>query len=74
MTAQWIVEKGDPDRLKDFLTDKGISRRIIGRTKFHGGFFLVNGHEVRVREPLEPGDSVQLKLPIEEPKDRKSVV
>lgn len=67
MTAQWIVEKGDPDRLKDFLTDKGISRRIIGRTKFHGGFFLVNGHEVRVREPLEPGDNVQLKLPIEEP-------
>lgn len=67
MTAQWIVEKGDPERLKDFLKEKGISRRIIGRTKFHGGTFLVNGHEVRVREPLEPGDEVQLKLPIEEP-------
>lgn len=67
MTAQWIVEQGDPKRLKDFLKEKGISRRIIGRTKFHGGTFLVNGHEVRVREPLEPGDNVQLNLPVEEP-------
>lgn len=67
MTAQWIVEQGDPERLKDFLTEKGISRRIIGRTKFHGGTFLVNGHEVRVRESLKPGDNVQLNLPVEEP-------
>lgn len=67
MTAKWIVKPGEPDRLKDFLKEKGISRRIIGRTKFHGGTFLVNGREVRVREPLTAGDQVQLKLPIEEP-------
>lgn len=67
MTAKWIVRPGEPDRLKEFLKEKGISRRIIGRTKFHGGAFLVNGKEVRVREPLTIGDKVQLKLPLEEP-------
>lgn len=67
MTAKWIVKEGEPDRLKEFLKEKGISRRIIGRTKFHGGTFRVNGREVRVREPLEPGDKVQLELPVEEP-------
>lgn len=67
MTAKWIVKKGEPAILREFLKEKGISRRIIGRTKFHGGTFLVNGKEVRVREPLHPGDDVQLNLPIEEP-------
>lgn len=67
MTAKWIVQEGESAILREFLKEKGISRRIIGRTKFHGGTFLVNGHEVRVREPLSPGDQVQLKLPIEEP-------
>lgn len=67
MTAKWIVQEGEAAILREFLKEKGISRRIIGRTKFHGGTFLVNGHEVRVREPLSPGDQVQLKLPIEEP-------
>lgn len=66
MTVEWIVEKGEPERLKEFLKAKGISRRIIGRTKFHGGSFEVNKKDVHVREPLEPGDKVQLNLPIEE--------
>lgn len=67
MSVQWLVKKGEPKRLKEFLQDKGISRRIIGRTKFHGGSFEVNEKEVHVREPLALGDKVQLNLPIEEP-------
>jgi len=67
MTVKWQVAAGDPKRLKEFLKAKDISRRIIGRTKFHGGSFVVNGKEVRVREPLEAGDEVILNLPIEEP-------
>jgi 23S rRNA pseudouridine1911/1915/1917 synthase len=66
MTVKWTVTKGEPKRLKEFLKDKGISRRIIGRTKFHGGSFEVNEREVYVREPLAVGDKVQLNLPIEE--------
>ena len=67
MTVKWKVAADEPQRLKEFLKEKGISRRIIGRTKFHGGAFFVNDREVRVREMLKPGDWVQLKLPAEEP-------
>lgn len=73
MTVKWIVKNGEPPILKEFLKEKGISRRIIGRTKFHGGTFLVNGREVRVRETLKPGDNVQLQLPIEEPNPNLAV-
>lgn len=67
MTAKWQVTENDPKRLKEFLKEKGISRRIIGRTKFHGGTFLVNNEDVRVRKELTVGDEVELVLPIEEP-------
>ncbi len=74
MSVKWQVAAEEPQRLKEFLKEKGISRRIIGRTKFHGGAFLVNGHEVRVREMLEPGDVVQLKLPVEAPNPNLATV
>lgn len=67
MTAKWVVKDKDPKRLKEFLKDKGVSRRIIGRVKFHGGSFEVNGQEERVRKELDSGDVVQLNLPIEAP-------
>lgn len=67
MTVKWQVTEKDPKRLKEFLKEKGVSRRIIGRTKFHGGIFLVNEQEERVRKELEIGDVVELNLPIEEP-------
>lgn len=70
MSVKWIVKKDEPKRLKDFLKYKGISRRIIGRTKFHGGSFEVNGKEVWVRETLKEKDQVQLNLPIEKGNDR----
>ena len=66
MSVKWLVEERDPKLLREFLRDKGISRRIIGRTKFHGGSFEVNGKEVTVRKDLKTGDYVQLNLPIEE--------
>lgn len=66
MSVEWIVEESDPKRLKEFLKEKDISRRIIARTKFQGGSFEVNGRDVRVREPLKNGDQVVLNLPLEE--------
>lgn len=66
MTVEWIVEEQDEKRLKEFLKEKGISRRIIGRTKFHGGSFEVNGVEEHVRKDLQVGDLVKLNLPLEE--------
>ena len=66
MSVKWRVEANDPKRLKEFLKEKGISRRIIGRTKFHGGQFLVNEAEERVRKELQIDDVIELVLPIEE--------
>lgn len=66
MSVEWIVEKNEPKLLREFLKYKKISRRIIGRTKFHGGSFLVNGKEVTVRKDLKVGDKVQLNLPVED--------
>lgn len=67
MTVKWHVTENDAKQLKEFLKERGVSRRIIGRTKFHGGKFLVNGQEERVRKVLEVGDLVELNLPVEEP-------
>lgn len=66
MSVKWTVGLEDPKHLREFLRSKGISRRIIGRTKFHGGSFEVNGTEVWVREELKIGDQVKLNLPIQE--------
>lgn len=66
MSVRWTVAAEDSKILREFLREKGISRRIIGRTKFHGGSFEVNGIEVWVRENLEIGDLVKLNLPIQE--------
>ena len=73
MTIEWRVTEEDSKRLKEFLKEKGVSRRIIGRTKFHGGTFEVNGKEERVRKELEAGDLVKLILPIEEENSNLSV-
>src|SRR5690625_6679042 len=59
MTVKWQVTVEDEKQLKEFLKQKGVSRRIIGRTKFHGGSFLVNGQEERVRKELKVGDWVR---------------
>lgn len=66
MSIKWIVEENEPKILREFLRFQGISRRIVGRTKFHGGSFSVNGEEVWVTKDLKTGDEVQLNLPIEE--------
>lgn len=70
MSVKWTVASEDPKHLREFLKDKGVSRRIIGRTKFHGGSFEVNGEEVWVRKNLEIGDQVKLNLPIQEENER----
>ncbi|WP_018659452.1 RluA family pseudouridine synthase [Allofustis seminis] len=62
----WQVGAEDAKILRDFLKERGVSRRIIGRVKFHGGSFYVNGRKVHTREILEVGDEVKMQLPIEE--------
>lgn len=59
---KWTVQPGDPTHLREFLRQKGISRRIVGRVKFHGGQFWVNQNRVRVTKIIKPGDEVLMEL------------
>lgn len=62
---RWQVKADDPKVLREFLKTKNVSRRIIGRVKFHGGQFSVNGRAVHTREVLQIGDCVGMELPLE---------
>lgn len=73
MSVKWLVASEDPKHLREFLKEKGVSRRIIGRTKFHGGSFEVNDKEVWIRKKLEVGDEVRLNLPIQEENERLEI-
>nr|WP_037593634.1 RluA family pseudouridine synthase [Sporosarcina sp. D27] len=52
--------------LRDFLKNKGISKRALTSVKFDGGRILVNGEERTVRWMLELGDHVIIEFPPEE--------
>lgn len=64
---KWTVQADDPKHLREFLRQKGISRRIVGRVQFHGGQFLVNGHRVKTSYILADGDEIEMDLPPEPP-------
>ena len=53
--------------LRDFLQQKGISKKTLTATKYDGGALLVNGEEQTVRYRLGKGDTVSVLFPIEEP-------
>lgn len=52
--------------LREFLHEKGISKRTLTATKYGGGKLTVNGVERNVRHPLHLGDEVQVVFPPEE--------
>ncbi len=52
--------------LRDFLKQKGISKRALTAVKFEGGRILVNGVERTVRWTLNQHDQVIIEFPPEE--------
>lgn len=66
MRIEWTVEKDAPAILKMYLKEKGVSRRMLAKVKFHGGDLSVNGEPVRVRRILKEGDSIHMTLPVED--------
>lgn len=66
---KWTVKKFEGQTLKEFLKAQGVSRRVIGRVKFHGGDFYVNGRQSRVSYPVKTGDEIILELPKELPNE-----
>lgn len=51
--------------VREFLLEKGFSRRIIKAIKFQGGSLLVNGEFCTVRRKLEESDELVVVLPQE---------
>lgn len=65
MNFSWTVGEQAPEDVKAFLKEKGVSRRMLAKVKFHGGELRVNDQLVRVREVLQKGDRVCVTMPIE---------
>ncbi|MGE6631001.1 RluA family pseudouridine synthase [Bacillus sp. NPDC077027] len=51
--------------LKDYLTELGISKRMLTDIKFRGGDLLINGDHVTVRYELKEGDTLTVLFPEE---------
>lgn len=66
MKIEWTVKQEPPENLKAFLKEKGVSRRMLAKVKFHGGELEVNHEPVRVRRTLEKGDIIHMTMPIED--------
>lgn len=65
-TLQWSIEDADHGKLvRDFLKERGISKRALTDIKFSGGRISINGEEVTVRRPLNTGDLLKVDFPIE---------
>ena len=56
-------------KLKTFLEQQGISRRLLAKIKYDGGDLLVNGQSQTVRAILKQNDVIKIVLPPE--KNRK---
>ncbi|KRN28444.1 rluA4 protein [Lactobacillus selangorensis] len=58
MKYQWRFEAKEPEPLKRFLTQNGISKRQLARMKFAGGMIFVGHHQRHVQFILHRGDLV----------------
>ena len=65
MQVTWINQGGQLI-LRDFLKEKGLSRRFLTKLKQVKGAIRVNHQPVRVTWELVKGDQVELDLPKEE--------
>lgn len=71
MKIEWQVDA--PERkLRTFLRQQGVSRRLLAHVRNAGGALLVNGDNGRMVDRVVPGDRVMLGLPPEE--NRKTPV
>lgn len=63
----WSVSEEDSGSLlREFLSKYDISKRALTDIKFKGGYILVNGLEVTVRERIKMGDTITVIFPPEQ--------
>lgn len=69
MEIKYLYTGSTPIKLKTFLTQQGISRRLLAKIKYAGGDLLVNGISHNVLVTLMPQTEVKIIFPPE--KNRK---
>lgn len=65
ISFKWTNENVNRLKLRTFLLNKGVTRTLLKRIKFHGGQTLVNGENVYTNHMLEDGDQIEIILPPE---------
>ncbi|WP_027107687.1 RluA family pseudouridine synthase [Lacticigenium naphthae] len=69
MRFEWKYTKPDGCTMKQFITNVGISKRLLSKIKYRGGHIALNGTEVTVREIITNGDLITISMPPEEHSD-----
>ncbi|MBO0461249.1 RluA family pseudouridine synthase [Enterococcus sp. DIV1298c] len=65
MEFTWTYEKEQPQQVKYFLKEKGISKGLLAKIKFQGGTIMVNDRVENVLFSLTQNDKVTIVIPAE---------
>ncbi|MFC0232434.1 RluA family pseudouridine synthase [Vagococcus entomophilus] len=65
MRFTWVFEKEQPQQIKYFLKEKGVSKGLFAKIKFRGGNILVNDEVQNARFYLTNGDNITIEIPAE---------
>ena len=66
MKFQYTYQKEEPQAIKYYVQELGLSRGLLARIKFQGGKITVNDKEENVLYLLQKGDVLELTFPREE--------
>ncbi|MFT8424675.1 MAG: RluA family pseudouridine synthase [Liquorilactobacillus sp.] len=65
MQISWHYDGNQPIRVKTFLKQKRVSRRLLAAVRSDGGKLLINGNEGRKIDKMVNGDLLAINLPFE---------
>ncbi|AYW48125.1 RluA family pseudouridine synthase [Tetragenococcus osmophilus] len=65
MEFSYVYHKYEPQQVKFFLKEQGISKRLLAKIKFQGGQIFVNDQVENVLYPLKTKDTVRVIIPDE---------
>ncbi|KFN92132.1 RluA family pseudouridine synthase [Tetragenococcus muriaticus] len=61
----YVYHKYEPQQVKFFLKEQGISKRLLAKIKFQGGQIFVNNRVENVLYELKPEDKIRVIIPDE---------
>lgn len=65
MEFQWVFTKEQPQQIKSFLKEQGVSKGLLAKVKFQGGQITVNEQVQNVLFKLAAGDQLKIVIPDE---------